>query len=121
MDHRSQVQVGSGLSVVAALWLIASPWALGFAPLREPMTDAVAVGAVVGVLALIRLLATVRTDWLSWVNALAAVWLVVSPWVLGFTADRNPFWNALVLGLIVFVLSVYAAMPVRPREPVGAR
>jgi len=121
MDHHEQVQAGSGLSVVAGLWLIASPWVLGFAHQRAPMADVVAVGAIVGVLALIRLLGAERADWLSWLNALAAVWLFVSPWILAFATDRAPFWDALVVGVIVFALSVYAGAPARPRAPIGAR
>src|SRR5689334_9288726 len=118
MDHKLQVPTGSGLSVIAGLWLVASPWMLGFAHVRTPKADVVLVGAVVGVLALIRLLGADRADWLSWINVLAAVWLVVSPWVLAFTADRAAFWDALVLGVIVFVLNVYAGAPERPRAPI---
>lgn len=109
MDLRSQVQVAGGLSVVAGLWLIVSPWVLGFSNARTPTVDVVVVGAVVGALALMRARGAPDAEWLSWLNALVALWLVVSPWALKFAADRTPFWNALALGVIVFVLNVYAA------------
>lgn len=119
MDMRSQTQVASGLNVIAGVWLIVSPWVLHFSANQTAMIDAVVVGIVVGVLALVHAFATMRATWLSWVNAIVAIWLFVSPWVLGFSTDTTPFWNALVLGAIVFVLSVVAGYSAT-RTPVGA-
>ncbi len=63
-----------------------------------------------------------RTHWHDWLNALLAVWLFISPWVLNFggVVDGGPgtgtaavamtaAWNAWVLGVIVFLLAITAA------------
>ncbi|HZS81349.1 MAG TPA: SPW repeat protein [Stellaceae bacterium] len=67
-----------------------------------------------------------RNRWQDWVNALLAIWLFISPWVLQFgqggrTAAPgagaaggpidvvgNAAWNAWVLGVIVFLIALSA-------------
>ena len=64
-----------------------------------------------------------RTNrWQDWINLILAIWLFISPWVLQFaggttaagaagaTSDAlgTAAWNAWVLGVIVFLLSVSA-------------
>jgi hypothetical protein len=63
----------------------------------------------------------------DWINVILAIWLFISPWVLGFgttvntaapnAAAASPMdvaytaaWNAWVLGVIVFLVAVSAAM-----------
>jgi hypothetical protein len=61
-----------------------------------------------------------RTHWQDWLNVLLAVWLFISPWVLNFggavDGGTNALgmvavaiyaaWNAWVLGVIIFLLSL---------------
>lgn len=44
----------------------------------------------------------------DWVNLVLAVLLFISPWVLGFSAERNVAINAWVTGLIIGALAVGA-------------
>jgi SPW repeat len=62
-----------------------------------------------------------RAHWHDWLNAVLAVWLFVSPWVLNFggvvdggvgttaAIAMTAAWNAWVLSVIVFVLAITAA------------
>jgi hypothetical protein len=62
------------------------------------------------------------THWHDWLNALLAVWLFISPWVLNFggvvdggsatgtaAMAMTAAWNAWVLAVIVFILGIAAA------------
>lgn len=40
-------------------------------------------------------------DWEEWVNLALGVWLVVSPWVLGFAGDGAATWNHVIVGILV--------------------
>jgi hypothetical protein len=55
-----------------------------------------------------------RTHWQDWLNLGLAMWLFLSPWILGFAGmagGSTPFimsasWNAWILGAAVFVVSL---------------
>jgi hypothetical protein len=39
--------------------------------------------------------------WEEWTNALVGIWLVVSPWILNFSSNQMPTWNAVIVGILV--------------------
>jgi hypothetical protein len=45
---------------------------------------------------------------LSGLNVLAGIWLIIAPWVLGYSA-RDPRWNDVVFGIIVAGLALIRA------------
>ncbi len=47
---------------------------------------------------------------LSWLVALAGAWEVVAPFLLGFTATTAFLWDAVIIGLALVVLGVWAAL-----------
>ncbi|HVC35761.1 MAG TPA: SPW repeat protein [Chloroflexota bacterium] len=105
-----QVKLASGLSVLAGLWEIAAPFALGYANLLAPTTDAVVVGALVLVLAAIRSIGADRETWLSWVVAALGLWLVLAPFVLGYDVLTSPTSNDVGIGIVIFTLGTWAAL-----------
>jgi hypothetical protein len=42
---------------------------------------------------------------LSGLNVLAGIWLIIAPWVLGYSG-RDPRWNDVVFGIIIGVLAL---------------
>ena len=56
-----------------------------------------------------------RGDWrseiigLSGLNVLAGIWLIIAPWVLGYSA-KDPRWNDVVFGIIVGILALIRVM-----------
>jgi SPW repeat len=48
--------------------------------------------------------------WEEWINAALGAWLIVSPFILGFSAISAALWNQLGVGLVVLVLAAWAAM-----------
>jgi hypothetical protein len=59
--------------------------------------------------------------WQDWINLILAIWLFISPWVLGFypggaVASMSASWTAWVLGVIVAVFSIAALNRAQPWE-----
>jgi hypothetical protein len=100
-----------GANLLLAIWLFISPWALQFYPGAASASFAAAWNAwVVGiVIAVFAIAALVKAQpWEEWINLIAGAWLFVSPWVLGFHLGYTmAFWNALIVGALVFVLSIW--------------
>lgn len=112
MANREQAMTASGLNVLAGIWLIISPYLLGFAN-TSSATNAIIVGIIVGIVALIRVLTSENTAWLSWVNIVLGVWLLISPFMLGFMAGRD-LWNSIILGILVIVFAAWSSSAARP-------
>jgi len=96
------------VNLVLGLWLIVSPWALGFAADKTPTWNAWVVGVVIAVAALAALIAF--NKWEEWVEAALGAWLIVSPYLLGFTAQTHATWNQVIVGVIVGGLAIWSAM-----------
>jgi hypothetical protein len=95
------------LNVVLGLWLIVSPWILGFAPETTAMWNAVLMGAVIALVALGALVEFHK--WEEWADMAFGLWLVVSPWALGFAATlATATWNFVVVGLLTIALAAWS-------------
>jgi hypothetical protein len=90
------------------LWLIASPWALGYAAQQTQAWNAWGIGAVVTIAALAALIAFHK--WEEWANAALGAWLIVSPFLLAFGTQAAATWNQIVVGALICILAVWAAM-----------
>jgi hypothetical protein len=100
-DWRATVMTASGLNVLAGIWLIIAPFVLGYGH-GDPYWNDIVFGAIVGVLAIVRMSGAYREHWLSYVNALIGVWIFVSAFWLDSTGRAG--WNDIILGAIVFFL-----------------
>lgn len=116
---REEVMSLSGLNVLAGIWLIIAPWMLGY-PASDPRWNDVVFGAIVALLALIRISGAYAESWLSWINAIVGVWLFVSAWAIDQSSAAAA--NDIILGVIVFVLAVgsAAATPLAHRRSTAA-
>lgn len=94
------------INLVLGAWLIASPWVLAYAVERVPTTNAVVVGAIIALAAAAALYAF--QAWEEWTNVALAAWLIVSPWVLGFSTLQIAMWNHVAVGVAVLVLALWS-------------
>lgn len=108
--HYGQVRLASGLNIIAGIWTIISPWVYGFYNAAGNVWNNVIVGIVIAVFAAIRFFGTAGTVWLSWINALLGIWLILSPWIYGYTGNAGRMWNSIIVGIVVLVLSVWSAV-----------
>lgn len=92
-------------NAVAGAWLIVSPWVLGFQGISPAMWAMVATGIVLGAVALGATF--VPQQWEEWTEVALAVWLAVSPWVLGFAAKEAAMTNAVLVATVVMVLALW--------------
>lgn len=94
----------AGMNVVLGIWLIISPFVLGFTRNQTAMWNDIAVGIAVALVAL---------SGVSWWNVVLGIWLIISPFVLGFANAPTLLWNNIILGALVFVVAV-SSRSVRP-------
>lgn len=100
--------VGAALNVLAGIWLIISPFVLGYTG-ADATWNPIVFGAIVCALALLRLAGGARAATLSVVNMGIGVWLFISAFWLASSSQAS--WNVGILGVIVFVLGAWASAP----------
>ncbi len=94
-------------NLVLGAWLVASPWIFAFASQDVPTTNAILVGAIIALAAAGALYAF--HAWEEWINVALAAWLIVSPWILGFSTLQIAMLNQVVVGALVGVLAFWSA------------
>lgn len=107
-NEKLTLQWKDAANLVLGLWLAISPWALSYAGEPKPAWNAHIVGVIIAVAALAALIAFQK--WEEWVNTALAAWLIVSPYLLGFTALTYALWNQLIVGVLVGALAIWTAV-----------
>ena len=96
------------VNAIIGLWLIASPWILGFQGETSAMANAVVIGLALVAAALGAIF--VPRAWEEWTEFALGLWLIVSPWILGFSAIQDARLNAVVVGVVTAVLALWVLM-----------
>src|ERR1039458_9661440 len=92
--------------VILGCWLAVSPWQLGYTLNEAATTNACGLAAV---LILFNLISACRLadKGQEIFNILLGIWLICSPYVFSFAADKEAAINALAGGVIVVTLAVW--------------
>lgn len=115
MASEQQIKAASGINIVAGIWLILAPFLLGFSGTALSRNDVI-FGIVVGILALARVGMTEESNsWLSWLAAIFGVWVLVSPFFLGYISLAG-LWNNIIVGIIIAAMGVWSASVTSSRE-----
>jgi hypothetical protein len=99
------------INLILAVWLFISPWVLGYFPggavASMPASwTAWVLGVVIAVFSIAALYKA--QPWEEWINLIAGVLLFISPLVLSYyTVTIAGMWNALIVGALVFILSIW--------------
>ena len=109
----------SWTNVVLGLWLLISPFALGYS--GTAATEDIIVGILIAAFALWRALGeeTEAMKGVSWTVAILGVWAIIAPFALGYTAISVAVWNDVIVGLIVAVLAVARSLETPHTETMG--
>jgi hypothetical protein len=91
------------VNLILAALLLLTPMMFGFASDHVAAPNAPVSGIVIGAVAIAAL--TKFAEWEEWINLLLGVWVLVSPWVLSFSAQTTARWAHVGIGLIVAVLA----------------
>jgi SPW repeat len=89
-------------TVAFGLFLFVSPWLFAYAN-EGARIDLWASGAAVAVLSIAAIIAF--ANWEEWLNLLLGLWLLVSPWVLGFTHTKA-MHVSIALGVLVAFMAL---------------
>jgi hypothetical protein len=104
-NFRTSDRIPDWLNLILAVCLFVSPWVLGFAGEQTPSWDAWVCAVVIGVFSIAALVSF--AEWEEWVNLVVGVWLVISPWVLGFSTLAAATWTAAVIGISVVAIAAW--------------
>jgi hypothetical protein len=103
-------RTASVLTLIAGIWLIISPFWMGFYVARVPLWNTLLVGIAVTILALIRACFPARNVVLSLVNLLLGVWLLFAPYVLGYWSLSVPAGVDVITGIVICVTAIWSML-----------
>lgn len=102
LQPRAQV-VGAGIvNLMMGAWLVAAPYALGYAEVRVAAWNALVVGLLVMAVSTVRIVRPARSAWLSVANLVLGTWLIVAAITVGEVSSAR-LWNNAVVGAVVCV------------------
>ena len=100
----------TGLVILAGLWLLISPWVLGYTDVGNATTNDVVLGIVIAIIAAIRMWGSWSAAWLSWLNVVLGIWVIASPRILGYTTNNAALWDNVIFGIVVVILAGWTAI-----------
>jgi hypothetical protein len=113
MENRNEAYI-DWINLLLGIALLISPFLMGFAT-GTPMTNALVGGVIIIAVAVMALVSFAQ--WEEWVNLVLGLWVLVSPWVLGFTGIAVAFQTHVVIGLAVAVLAAVELFLVMRHPP----
>lgn len=94
--------VGVGLGI----WLLISPWVTGYADVQAATMNALVVGVILVLEELLEL--GVHESAEEWIDMVAGIWLIASPFALGFADSMPALLNAEIVGLLTVLFAALA-------------
>ena len=99
-----------GVARPIMLAVLLLPWIFGYSDSQAAVLNHIAFTAAFGPLAL--LIGVLRPA--ACALLVGAIWLVLSPWVLGYAVDHNAWLVELVSGLVLMWVSASVLLAMRP-------
>ena len=93
------------INALLGIWLVFSPWAVGYAGDKVALANALIVGVALVAVAAGAML--VPRAWEEWTEAVLGLWLVGSPWLLGFAGLATAMHAVIATGVVIVVLAVW--------------
>jgi hypothetical protein len=90
-------------AVAFGLFLFVSPWLFAYVS-EKVRIEVWASGAAIVAVAIAAIVAF--SNWEEWINLLLGLWLVVSPWVLGFVHTRAMHVSILIGATVAFLAAL---------------
>ena len=105
------------VSLLLGIGVLLSPWAMGHEVNVAVRSSYSIVGIAVTIFAIVAL--TAFRPWEEWVNLVLGAWLLVSPWLLGFSAVTALMWNAVLIGALIIVCAGWALSEEQSGRPIA--
>lgn len=100
-SEKAQARSISIINFLIGVWMIISPFILGYST-NGAYWSQIITGVIVALASLARM-AMPRMAWPSWINGIAGIWLIISPFVIGYNTAAG-YWNSVIFGIILAVL-----------------
>jgi hypothetical protein len=113
MDDWSNVKLCDVVNLILGMVLFFSPWEFDLSVGAQWQTASV-IGIVIAVLSIAALAAF--AVWEEWVNLVAGLALIVSPWLLGFQ-NSDAMTIDVVIGGLVAVFAAFEVWSLHERAP----
>ena len=106
------------VTAVAGVWEILAPFVIGYSTVTGGLVDALVLGAVLLALGLWTALSRSETtiQFLSWIDAVLGVWLIVAPFIVAYSGSTGALVNDIIVGAVVLVVEVWGALAVGARR-----
>lgn len=98
------------MGIALGAWMLASPWVLGYADNSAAVMNALVLGAILVLEELLELGTHETAE--EWIDLAAGIWLVVSPFALGFSTVTPAAVNAVAVGLLTALFAASAMSPI---------
>jgi hypothetical protein len=93
------------LCVAAGIVVFVFPWIVEGSTSQTAVLNGVVIGLVIAAIGALELTALQR--WEEWCQLLFGLWLIVSPWLLGFSHFSTLTTANVVLGAVVALIGAY--------------
>src|SRR5579875_1907289 len=100
------MRVASAIVLLFSTWFAATPISYYGVSDEPSAANCVIVGGLVVLCAAIRLVWPLPTMGLAWFNVVMGIWIVLSPFILGYAHQTGYMVNTLVCGFIIVGMSL---------------
>ncbi|WP_157937628.1 SPW repeat protein [Oceaniglobus roseus] len=100
------------ITLLAGLFLVVTPFLLSIPAQEGGSTWLLTVNFVAsGIAAIVLALAalTAFRQWEEWLDIALGLWLVASPWILGFSDLKNAVWAAVGAGVVIAAMGAWTS------------
>lgn len=106
LKNKDHAITADWIIVIAGIWLIYAPFILHITNTTERVTD-IWVGLIVAAVSLVKIFNTIaiKTSWVSLITFLVILWLIISPFTLGYI-NIVTVWNNVLVGVVIFISSI---------------
>jgi len=94
------------VNLALGVWLVVSPWLLSFNDNPAATWNSVLIGLAFAALSLMAL--TENKPWEEWGELILTIWLLISPWALGFNEPGAAMWNTIIVAVAAGIASLTA-------------
>ena len=92
------------MNALLGIWVLLSPWALGFQDMTMAMSNAVIIGLALIAAALGAIF--VPRAWEEWTEGALGLWLIASPFIFGYADTGDLRYWQFIFGAVVVLLAV---------------
>jgi len=112
----------SWLVAIVGVWELVAAFVLGYSTTSAALWNAVIFGIALIILGIWAAVSSrEETDkTLDWINLAVGIWLILAPFLLGYTAVATAVLNDVIVGLVVVVLAGWGVYTISHLHPHAA-